>query len=103
MTTRLEPEIAPAPGRKREAGPAAGLPADEGLLSALKAARTLLARREEVPPYIIFSNAALADMAAKAPRTMEEFLAVSGVGQIKAQRYGEEFLAVIAEYRAENG
>lgn len=98
MTTRLEPEIAPAPGRKREAGPAAGLPADEGLLSALKAARTLLARREEVPPYIIFSNAALADMAAKAPRTMEEFLAVSGVGQIKAQRYGEEFLAVIAEY-----
>ena len=37
-------------------------------------------------------------MAAKAPRTMEEFLAVSGVGQIKAQRYGEEFLAVIAEY-----
>ena len=103
MTTRLEPEIAPAPGRKRETGPAAGLPADEGLLSALKAARTLLARREEVPPYIIFSNAALADMAAKAPRTMEEFLAVSGVGQIKAQRYGEEFLAVIAEYRAENG
>ena len=103
MTTRLEPEIAPAPGRKREAGAAAGLPADEGLLSALKAARTLLARREEVPPYIIFSNAALADMAAKAPRTMEEFLAVSGVGQIKAQRYGEEFLAVIAEYRAENG
>ncbi len=98
MTTRLEPEIAPAPGRKREAGSAAGLPADEGLLSALKAARTLLARREEVPPYIIFSNAALADMAAKAPRTMEEFLAVSGVGQIKAQRYGEEFLAVIAEY-----
>ncbi len=103
MTTRLEPEIAPVPGRKREAGPAAGPPADEGLLSALKAARTLLARREEVPPYIIFSNAALADMAAKAPRTMEEFLTVSGVGQIKAQRYGEEFLAVIAEYRAENG
>ena len=98
MTTRLEPEIAPAPGRKREAGPAAGLPADEGLLSALKAARTLLARREEVPPYIIFSNAALTDMAAKAPKTMEEFLEVSGVGQVKAQRYGAEFLAVIAGY-----
>ncbi|MDE7218401.1 MAG: RecQ family ATP-dependent DNA helicase, partial [Oscillospiraceae bacterium] len=102
MTTRLEPEPTPAFKRKQEPGDAAA-PADEGLLSALKAARTLLARREGVPPYIIFSNAALADMAAKAPRTMEEFLDVSGVGQIKAQRYGAEFLAVIAEYRAENG
>ena len=100
MTTRLEPEIAPAPGRKREAGPAAGLPADEGLLSALKAARTLLARREEVPPYIIFSNAALADMAALRPLNMEEFLQVSGVGRVKAERYGEAFLQAIRDWQA---
>ena len=55
-----------------------------------------------MPPYIIFSNAALTDMAAKAPRTIDEFLEVSGVGQVKAQKYGEEFLAVIAGYEREN-
>lgn len=37
----------------------------------------------------------LADMAAKAPRTMDELLNVSGVGQVKARRYGDAFLAVI--------
>ena len=42
----------------------------------------------------------LADMAAKLPRTLDEFLDVSGVGAVKAQRYGEEFLAVIAAWEA---
>ena len=46
----------------------------------------------------VFSNATLADMAAKAPRTMEDFLEVSGVGEIKAARYGEAFLKAIAAY-----
>ena len=72
---------------------------EEGLLSALKAVRGRLARQEGVPAYIVFSNAALADMAARKPRTMEEFLQVSGVGQIKAARYGEDFLREIAEYQ----
>ena len=94
MVARVEQEPAPAARQKL----AASLPADEGLLAVLKAERTRLARREDVPPYIIFSNAALTDMAAKAPKTMEEFLEVSGVGQVKAQRYGAEFLAVIAGY-----
>ena len=94
MVTRVEQEPAPAARQKL----AASLPADEGLLAVLKAERTRLARREDVPPYITFSNAALTDMAAKAPKTMEEFLEVSGVGQVKAQRYGAEFLAVIAGY-----
>lgn len=46
----------------------------------------------------IFSNATLADMAARVPRSLVEFLEVAGVGQIKAQKYGEEFLAVIEKY-----
>ena len=70
-------------------------------MTALKAERFRLAQRDEVPAYIVFSNATLADMAAKLPRTLEEFLEVSGVGAVKAQRYGEEFLAVIAAW--ENG
>ncbi|MBD5155270.1 MAG: DNA helicase RecQ [Oscillibacter sp.] len=100
MTSRVERKIEPVVRQKRER--TASAPADEGLLSALKAERTRLARREGVPPYIIFSNAALTDMAAKVPRTIDEFLEVSGVGQVKAQKYGEEFLAVIAGYEREN-
>ena len=100
MTSRVERQIKPMAPQKRERTVSA--PADEGLLSALKAERTRLARQEGVPPYIIFSNAALTDMAAKAPRTIDEFLEVSGVGQVKAQKYGEEFLAVIIGFEKGN-
>lgn len=51
-----------------------------------------------MPAYIIFSNATLAGMAAKLPTTMEDLLEVSGVGAVKAARYGEAFLDVIREY-----
>lgn len=71
---------------------------DEGLLAALREKRTQLAREEQVPAYIVFSNATLADMAAKRPRTMEEFKKVVGVGAVKAERYGTAFLKVIAWY-----
>ena len=89
----------PRPSRKRNAAYAP--PEAEGdLLSALKALRMDLARAEGVPAYIVFSNAVLTDMAAKKPRTMEEFLEVSGVGQVKAERYGTQFLQEIAAYQA---
>ena len=65
------------------------------LLEKLKTLRAELARRENVPAYIIFSNAALGDMAARQPRSMAEFLQVAGVGQVKAARYGEIFLEEI--------
>ena len=71
---------------------------DTGLLAALKATRTHIAHEKNVPAYIVFSNAALADMAAKAPRTMSEFLDVSGVGEVKAAQYGDEFLKVITAF-----
>lgn len=70
----------------------------EDLFSALKAVRTRIAQEENVPAYLVFSNATLTDMAAKAPRTMEEFLEVSGVGEVKAARYGEAFLNEIAAH-----
>ena len=69
--------------------------ADSDLLQALKALRTRLAQEEKVPAYIVFSNAALADMAAKQPTTMETFLQVAGVGEVKAQKYGRTFIAEI--------
>ncbi|MEG0619982.1 MAG: HRDC domain-containing protein [Raoultibacter sp.] len=48
----------------------------------------------------MFSDATLRDMCAKLPTTPDEFLAVSGVGATKLERYGETFLEKIAEYRA---
>ena len=65
---------------------------DSRLLAALKALRSRLAKEEKVPAYVIFSNATLEDMAGKAPKTMEQFLEVSGVGEVKAHRYGKAFL-----------
>ncbi|HMM06739.1 MAG TPA: DNA helicase RecQ [Clostridiales bacterium] len=76
---------------------------ESGLLTALKALRTRLAQEEGVPAYIIFSNATLADMASKAPHNIYEFLEVSGVGEVKAARYGEAFLGAIVSYEEGTG
>lgn len=78
--------------------PSAETSLDEALLARLKQLRITLAKQELVPAYIIFTNASLADMARKKPRTMEEFLGISGVGQSKAARYGRPFLKEIAAY-----
>ena len=95
---RIEEET--GDGRK---GPkkAAGALSEEakGLYNVLKALRMKLAQEQDVPAYIVFSNATLTDMAVKAPRTMPEFLGVSGVGEVKAEKYGEAFLKAIALYQ----
>lgn len=70
---------------------------DAALLESLRALRTRIATEEGVPAYIVFSNATLADMAAKRPQTLDEFLDVSGVGRVKAERYGAQFLAVLRD------
>ncbi len=71
---------------------------DPSLFEVLRTLRTGLARREGIPAYIIFSNATLEDMARKKPKTIEEFSHVSGVGSIKAERFGLLFLKAIADY-----
>ena len=75
---------------------------DEKLFDALRDVRTRLAARAGVPPYVIFSNATLADMAAKQPSSEFDLLSVRGVGDAKARRYGKEFLAAIQKYRDGN-
>ena len=75
----------------------------DSLYEALRAQRAELAKRESVPAYVIFSNATLADMAEKAPRSLSELLEVSGVGERKASRYGEAFLRTIEEYIQQQG
>lgn len=73
-------------------------PADEKLLAALKDLRKSLAMRQSIPAYVVFTDATLIDMCRLKPKTQEEFMEVSGVGQAKSQCYGEVFLAVIAEF-----
>ena len=90
------------PSADRPARTASGAPADSTLFEALRALRTRLAKEENVPAYVIFSNATLTDMAAKAPRTEAELLEVSGVGQVKADRYGRQFLDEIARHIQQN-
>lgn len=75
---------------------------DEVLFDRLRTLRARLASRAGVPPYVVFSNATLADMAARQPKNRMELLAVRGVGEAKAHRYGEEFLEEIAAYQREN-
>ncbi len=77
--------------------------ADASLYEKLRQLRFALAQQESVPAYIIFSNAALADMAAKKPLTVEAFLGVSGVGEKKAEKYADAFLTAIREYEEHNG
>lgn len=59
--------------------------------------RLQIAREENMPPYIIFSDKTLIDMAVKMPRSKREMLEVSGVGENKYGKYGERFLRVIEE------
>ena len=59
--------------------------------------RLQIAREENMPPYIIFSDKTLIDMAVKMPRSKSEMLEVSGVGENKYGKYGERFLRVIEE------
>ena len=74
---------------------------DEGLFGALKALRAQFAAQKHVPAYIVFSDATLRDMCAKLPRTLEDMLGVSGVGEAKFRQYGEAFLAAIGQHIAD--
>lgn len=75
------------------------VPVDSDLLDALKALRKGIASKKSVPAYVIFSDATLTDMCKKCPETPDEMLEVSGVGRTKLEKFGKEFLEVIAKFR----
>lgn len=74
---------------------------EEELFERLRVLRKNIADANGIAPYIVFSDKALRDMCARMPATPEAFLLVSGVGEKKLERYGEEFLAEIAAFKAE--
>ncbi|MEO8083393.1 MAG: DNA helicase RecQ [Ardenticatenales bacterium] len=69
--------------------------ADPKLFEALRACRLALAREQAVPPYVIFHDKTLLAMAARRPTTTAALGGLSGVGEVKLERYGEAFLDVI--------
>jgi ATP-dependent DNA helicase RecQ len=71
--------------------------AEQRLLAALKTVRTSIAREEHVPPYIVFSDRTLAELAVRRPRSLTALQNVRGVGPMKLERYGPRFLAAISQ------
>ncbi len=70
----------------------------DDLYETLRTLRGEIAQREKIPAYVVFTNATLADMAARKPVTTDEFLKVSGVGASKAEKYGEVFTECIKKF-----
>ncbi len=79
------------------------LPFETGLLNELKLVRRDIAANANVPPYLILSDAALAEMATYFPQTLDELRLISGFADIKLARYGREFLIPVKNYCAKNG
>ncbi len=82
--------------------PSGGASGDPQLFSMLKDLRKKMARRHNLPPFVIFQDPSLADMSIQYPVTIEELQNIQGVGQGKARRYGREFVALIKTYVEEN-
>ncbi|WP_031435434.1 DNA helicase RecQ [Methylomarinum vadi] len=76
---------------------------DQLLWNALRARRRELADEQDVPPYVIFHDATLMEMLERKPRDHRQMALISGVGERKLALYGDEFLAVIDEFRDDRG
>jgi ATP-dependent DNA helicase RecQ len=76
---------------------------DRGLFEELRKLRTALANEHGVPPYVVFGDAALRDMARRRPSTLDAFLEVRGVGERKRDDYGDAFVTAITDYCSAGG
>jgi ATP-dependent DNA helicase RecQ len=87
--------IAVPPPRKRGSRKRFDGPADP-LFDALREARRKLAADAGVPPYVIFHDSTLREIAARKPKSLNELSAVEGIGAVKLERYGEAMLAILS-------
>lgn len=94
----------PAAGRRREGrrqGPSGGEPLDatqQALFDDLKGWRLTQSRAADVPAFVIFNDATLAEVARRRPKTRVQLLDVPGIGPVKAERFGDALLAVVAQH-----
>lgn len=82
--------------------PSAANSGDPVLFGMLKDLRKKMAKRLDLPPFVIFQDPSLSDMSIQYPVDLEELQKIQGVGQGKARRYGKEFVALIKKYVEEN-
>jgi ATP-dependent DNA helicase RecQ len=78
--------------------PSSGASADEKLIKFLKSLRKKVAVKQGVPPFAVFQDPSLDDMALKYPTNLEELSKVHGVGEGKARKFGKEFIDLISKY-----
>ena len=81
--------------------PSSGASADEKLIKFLKSLRKKVAVKQGVPPFAVFQDPSLDDMALKYPTNLDELSKVHGVGEGKARKFGKEFVDLIAKYVVE--
>ena len=97
-TVQISEAVARPPAKCRGAAPASPAAASaEGreLFETLRALRKRLADAQGMPPYVIFHDATLREIAERRPVTLGEFAGIRGVGEAKLARYGEEFVALV--------
>ncbi|MCB0495078.1 MAG: DNA helicase RecQ [Cyclobacteriaceae bacterium] len=75
---------------------------DEKLYEMLRALRKKVAKQKKLPPYVIFQEPSLEEMATTYPCTIEELTSITGVGQGKAEKFGKEFVTLIEQYVEDN-
>ncbi|MCO6185350.1 DNA helicase RecQ [Rhizobium sp. L1K21] len=95
----------PAAGKKTKSSSASAskaksalAEADQALFEELRARRMEIAKENGVPPYVVFPDTTLVAMATERPTSQDALLGISGVGQAKMERYGDDFLAVISAH-----
>lgn len=93
-----KPRLKPKKKDKKPKGKHFDLPYDEDLFEKLRELRKTIADELDVPSYIVFGDATLVGMAQLKPQSLIAMLDVSGVGQVKLERFGDKFLAVILAY-----
>ena len=91
-----DPEALAAMGSSKDGG------ADKTLFALLKDLRKTIAKQNGLPPFVIFQDPSLEDMAIQYPITKEEMTQIAGVGAGKAEKFGEPFIKLIKEYVEEN-
>lgn len=80
-----------------------GDPEALALWERLRALRRALAQAQNLPPYVIFGDITLRELVRHRPRDEEELSQITGVGAVKLERYGADFLAAVAAHAAEHG
>ncbi|MCE7062897.1 DNA helicase RecQ [Dyadobacter sp. CY343] len=97
-----EEEVKPEDDDKETAAAGSAHAYDEALLGMLKALRKKVAKEKNLPPYVIFQDPSLEEMATTYPTTQQEMAQINGVGMGKVQKFGRQFIDLITRYVEEN-